>query len=45
MVHMTLSWRSCGDEAEDGRVDATGCIKLLYPNIAVLVVFYVIREI
>jgi hypothetical protein len=38
MVHMTLSWRSCGDEAEDGRVDATGCIKLLYPNIAVLVV-------
>jgi hypothetical protein len=29
MVHMASSWRSHGDEAEDGWVDAMGCIRLL----------------
>jgi hypothetical protein len=38
MVHMASSQRSRGDEAEDGRVDATGCIGLFYPNFAVFVV-------
>jgi hypothetical protein len=38
MVHTTSSWRSCGDEAEDDRVDATGCIRLFYPNFTVFVV-------
>jgi hypothetical protein len=39
MVHVASSRRSCGDEAEDGLVDATGCIRLSYPNFAV---FYVL---
>jgi hypothetical protein len=38
MVHMASSWRSRGDEAEDGRVNATGCIELFYPNFVVFVV-------
>jgi hypothetical protein len=38
MVHMASSWRSRGDEAKDGRIDATGCIRLFYPNFAVFVV-------
>jgi hypothetical protein len=38
VVHVVLSWRSCGDEAEDGRVDAMDCIGLFYPNFAILVV-------
>jgi hypothetical protein len=38
MVHVASSWRSCGDEAEDGQVDATGCIRLFYPNIVVFIV-------
>jgi hypothetical protein len=38
MVHMVSSWRSCGDEAEDERVDATGCIGLFYPNFTVFIV-------
>jgi hypothetical protein len=38
MVHVTSSWRSHRDEAEDGRVDATGCIRLFYPNFTVFIV-------
>jgi hypothetical protein len=38
MVHVESSRRSCGDEAKDGRVDATGYIRLFYPNFAVFVV-------
>jgi hypothetical protein len=38
MVHVASSWRSHGDEAEDGRVDAIGCIGLFYPNFAVFTV-------
>jgi hypothetical protein len=38
MVHVTSSRRSCGDEVEDGWIDATGCIRLFYPNFAVFVV-------
>jgi hypothetical protein len=38
MVHMASSQRSRGDEAEGGRVDATGCIGLFYANFAVFVV-------
>jgi hypothetical protein len=32
------SQRSRGDEAEDGHVEATGCIVLFYPNYAIFVV-------
>jgi hypothetical protein len=32
MVHVASSQRSRGVEAEDGRVDAMGCIRLFYPN-------------
>jgi hypothetical protein len=39
MVHIALLWRSRGDEAEDGRVDVTGCIRLFYPNFAVFIIF------
>jgi hypothetical protein len=35
MVHVTSSQRSHGDEAEDGRVDAMGCIGLFYPNFVI----------
>jgi hypothetical protein len=28
MVHMASSWRSRGDETENGRVNTTGCIEL-----------------
>jgi hypothetical protein len=38
MVYMTSSRRSCGDEAEDGRVDATCCIRLFYTNFAVFII-------
>jgi hypothetical protein len=38
MVHVALSWRSLGDEAEDGRVDTMGCIRLFYPKFIVFVV-------
>jgi hypothetical protein len=38
MVCMTSSWRSHGDEVEDGRVDAMGCIRPLYPKIVVFIV-------
>jgi hypothetical protein len=39
MVHVASSRRSCEDEAKDGRVDATDCIELFYPNFVVFVVF------
>jgi hypothetical protein len=38
MVHVTSSWRSRGDEAEDEWVDAMGYIGPFYPNFAVFVV-------
>jgi hypothetical protein len=38
MVHVTSSRRSCGDEAEDGWVNATGCIRLFYPKFIVFIV-------
>jgi hypothetical protein len=38
MVHVASLWRSRGDEADDGRVDATGCIELFFPNFAIFVV-------
>jgi hypothetical protein len=38
MVHVESSWRSCGDEAEDGGVDVTGCIGLFYPNFAAFII-------
>jgi hypothetical protein len=38
MVHMALSSSSRGDEAEDGRVDATGYIRLFYLNFTVFIV-------
>jgi hypothetical protein len=38
MVHVASSQSSHGDEAEYGRVDAMGCIKLFYPNFAILIV-------
>jgi hypothetical protein len=38
VVHVASSQRSCGDEAEDGRVDATDCIGLFYPYFAVFIV-------
>jgi hypothetical protein len=38
MVHVTSSWRSRGDEAEDEQIDATGCIGLFNPNFAIFIV-------
>jgi hypothetical protein len=38
MVHAALSQRSRRDEVKDGRVDAMGRIRLLYPNFIVFVV-------
>jgi hypothetical protein len=38
-LYVASSWRSHGDEVGDGRVDATGYIKLFYPN---FVVFFVL---
>jgi hypothetical protein len=38
MAHMASSRRSHGDEAEDGRVDAMGCIRLFYPNFVVFII-------
>jgi hypothetical protein len=38
MVHVASSWRLCGDEVEDRRVDAIGYIRLFYPNFAIFVV-------
>jgi hypothetical protein len=38
MVHMASSRRSSGDKAEDGCVNAIGCIRFFYPNFTVFVV-------
>jgi hypothetical protein len=38
VVYVTSLQRSRGDEAENGWVDATGCIRLFYSNFVVLVV-------
>jgi hypothetical protein len=38
MVHVASSRRLFGDEAEDGWVDAMGCIILFYPNFVIFVV-------
>jgi hypothetical protein len=38
MVHVASLQRSCGDEAKDERVNATGCIRLFYPNFVVFIV-------
>jgi hypothetical protein len=35
MVHVTSSWKSCGDEAKDGRVVVIGCIGHYYPYFTV----------
>jgi hypothetical protein len=35
MVHVASSWRSCGDEANDGQVVVMGCIRLFYSNFAI----------
>jgi hypothetical protein len=37
-VYVTPLWRSRGDEAKDGWVDATGSIRLFYPNLAIFIV-------
>jgi hypothetical protein len=38
MVHVASSWRSRGDEAEDGWVVAMGCIRFFYPNFVIFIV-------
>jgi hypothetical protein len=38
MVHVASSWRSREDEAEDGWIETTGCIRLFYPNFTVFIV-------
>jgi hypothetical protein len=38
MVHVTSSRRSRGDKVKDKQVDATGCIRLFYPNFAIFIV-------
>jgi hypothetical protein len=38
MVHVASSQRSHGEEAEDGCVDAMGCIRLFYANFAIFIV-------
>jgi hypothetical protein len=38
MVHVISSRRSCGDEFEDGHVNAMDCIVLFYSNFIVFVV-------
>jgi hypothetical protein len=32
------SWRSHGDDAEDGRVDVMRCVRLFYPNFIIFIV-------
>jgi hypothetical protein len=39
MMNVISSWRLRRVEAEDGRIDATGCIRLFYSN---FIVFYVL---
>jgi hypothetical protein len=38
MVHVASSWRSHGEEAEDGRVDAMGYIRLFCHNFVIFIV-------
>jgi hypothetical protein len=38
MVHVASSRRSRGVKVEDRWVDAMGCIRLFYPNFAILIV-------
>jgi hypothetical protein len=38
VVRVASSWRSCEDEAEDGRINVTCCIGLFYPYFTVFVV-------
>jgi hypothetical protein len=38
VVPMTSSWRLHEDEVKDGRIDATGCIGLVYPNFVIFLV-------
>jgi hypothetical protein len=38
MVHVASSRMSRGSEAEDGLIDAMGCIRLLYPYFVIFVV-------
>jgi hypothetical protein len=38
MVHVALSWRSHGDEAKDGWVDATGYVGPFNPKITVFLI-------
>jgi hypothetical protein len=38
MVHVASSYRLHGDEVNDGRVDAMGCIGLFYPNFTIFFV-------
>jgi hypothetical protein len=38
MVHVASWQMSRGDEVEDRRVDAMGCIELFYPNFAIFIV-------
>jgi hypothetical protein len=38
VVHVTASWRSREDEAEDRRIDAMGCIGFFYPYYAIFIV-------
>jgi hypothetical protein len=38
MMHVASSQMLCGDEAEDGWVNATGCIRLFYPKFVIFVV-------
>jgi hypothetical protein len=39
MVHVASSRMLHGNEAEDRRVDAMGCIRLFYPNFAIFLIF------
>jgi hypothetical protein len=38
VMHVALSWRSCGVEAEDRQINATNCIRPFYPKITVFIV-------
>jgi hypothetical protein len=38
MVHVASSWRSQGDEAEDGWVNVMSCIRVFYPNFTVFII-------
>jgi hypothetical protein len=44
MVHVASLWRSRGVEAEDGWIDAMGCIGLFYPTLS-FSLYSTIREV